>query len=452
MNPSRLQAAGPPIWFDLTEQFLTSGLRAKYYGIVRTVMEVGLELGLMARAGEADIRFAVFSPGHGTFFEVTPRLGPESATGVIDAAIPHRARPLRIRESYASRNVLRDGALSALRAVVALRNRRAWARNPPAGARAVDLHGEVLVTMGRPKIVNDYMTALARRGVRPRLHVFVHDMIPLHMAVPDGREAGAGLDAGSALRGGGGFARNFLHDNRRVIGMAEHVLANSAFTARDVAHLAGHGVLPEPARMTAVPLCHEMRATDEAPGEPPPPPGYLLSVGILLGRKNLECVMAALMHLHGTGREVPRYVIAGAARDRVAAYVDEARFAPVRDRISFRVSPGQEELRALYGAALALVIPSRMEGWGLPLGEALWCGTPAIAASAPALDEVGGDLALWHDPDAPEALADHVARLMEDAPWRAALRARIRAAKGDLRTWRMVASEIVAAVGGGRQD
>ena len=437
-----MTGATRPVHFDLTEQFLASGSGLKYYGIVRTVMEVGYEISRL----DPSVRFVVFSPGHGRFFEVTPRLGARSPTGIADPDIPPGARPVRIRESYPDRHLLRDAALAPVRFAARLRNRRAWAANPPAESRPIDMDGRILLALGRPKAMSDYISALARRGERPDLHPFIHDLIPLHTTVPDGSRAGAGLDPDAAITGGGTFARNFLHDNRVVLGAARHALANSEFTRSDVLRLADARLIPRPARVTTVPLCHEMRPTSETARVPAPAPGYLMSVGILLGRKNLECAMEALMILHGQGRAVPRYVIAGARRQRVTEYVGQERFAPISDRVTFAESPNQEELRALYENALALLIPSRMEGWGLPLGEALWCGTPAIAARAPALDEVGGDLALYHDPDDPAELAAHVARLADDAPYRAALRARIAEARPRLRTWRDVAADMLAAI------
>ena len=111
-------------------------------------------------------------------------------------------------------------------------------------------------------------------------------------------------------------------------------------------------------------------------------------------------------------------------------------------------NPNQAELRRLYEGALALAIPSRMEGWGLPLGEALWLGTPGLASTqAEVLREVGRDLALYFDADDPAALAALIDGLQSDAGAYAALKARIREAHGTLRTWKDVAEGILAATG-----
>ena len=86
-----------------------------------------------------------------------------------------------------------------------------------------------------------------------------------------------------------------------------------------------------------------------------------------------------------------------------------------------------------------------MEGWGLPLGEALWVGTPALSSTAVALKEVGGDLAEYFDPDSPQTLAKLIDRLQSDPENYRALKARIVAAKPGLRSWKDVAKDIIAA-------
>lgn len=415
--------------FDLTELLYASGARRRYYGIARTVMEVASAF-LRGAAGDRPIRFVVYSPGHRRFFAVEPTEGTQGEAP-FDPGFALRSRPIRLRESHADRRLLRDAALAAIGPGVEYVNRRRWRAAVPTGARPVDLDEAALVSLGRPKLMSDYLTALDREGQRPRFHPLLHDTIPLH----------SGDDFG-----GREFSANFLHDNAMAIRRSTAILANSRCTARELRRFAAEGVLPPLPDVVVTPLCHELRASAETVRYRPPAEPYVMSVGIQLGRKNLECVMEALLSLHASGRTVPRYVIAGAMRRRVADFVASERFAPIADRVEFAVDPNQAELASLYRGALALVIASRLEGWGLPLGEALWLGTPAIAARAPALDEVGGDLALWFDPDAPDELADHIERLARDQPWREALRARIAAARGGLRGWSDVARDIAAAV------
>ena len=67
-------------------------------------MEVGYELAMTSDKA----RFVIFSPGHGQFLEVDPRVGSDSPTGLIDPGVMPSARPLRIRQTFPKPNMLRD--------------------------------------------------------------------------------------------------------------------------------------------------------------------------------------------------------------------------------------------------------------------------------------------------------------------------------------------------------
>jgi glycosyltransferase involved in cell wall biosynthesis len=81
------------------------------------------------------------------------------------------------------------------------------------------------------------------------------------------------------------------------------------------------------------------------------------------------------------------------------------------------------DLPALYSAAELLALPSLHEGFGLPVLEAMACGTPVVAADIPALAETAGGAALLVDPRDATALAEAMRRLVVDAPLRRRLRA-----------------------------
>lgn len=415
------------LYYDLSEQFLASGLKFKYYGISRTVMEVGYELAL----SDADVRFVIFSPAHERFFEVTPRIGADSPTGILDPGLPPEATPIRMRYSFPKPNKIRDLLYPIALWGARMINLWRWRSVPADMVREVDLHDQRLVSLGRPKIMADYLTVLGRAGVRIKLNPLLHDMIPIYEYAHS-----------SASK----FSNNFTHDNHIVIRESERLLSNSLFTKDEIERFSASGHLPPVPDVVAVPLCHELRPTDEPVVQVGPAEPYVLCVGILTGRKNLECVMEALLHLHETGRPVPPLVLAGAQRKRTDSYLEQGRFDPIRDRINIVTNPNQAELRRLYEGAMALSIPSRMEGWGLPLGEALWLGTPGLASTeAAALKEVGGDLAQYFDPDDPGALADLIDAMQSDSASYDALKARIAASKGDLRRWKDVADDILAA-------
>ena len=118
---------------------------------------------------------------------------------------------------------------------------------------------------------------------------------------------------------------------------------------------------------------------------------YVLAVGAVQPRKNQLAALAAAA------------AVAAAARRRRAGQGRGARGAAARRGADLRGYVAQEELAELYRGAACLVQPSRYEGFGLPVLEAMACGTPVVALDEPALREVAGDAAVFVDE---EHLAD----------------------------------------------
>lgn len=137
-------------------------------------------------------------------------------------------------------------------------------------------------------------------------------------------------------------------------------------------------------------------------------------------------------------------MLAGTQRPRIRKL--EADFPTFADHVLLIDSAPQPQLIGLYRHALATVMASHLEGWGLPAGESLWLGTPVILASASSLPEVGGDLACYFDPGKPEELADLLSRFLSDPAMVADLKAKIAAARPTLRSWRTVAADLLAVL------
>jgi glycosyltransferase involved in cell wall biosynthesis len=93
------------------------------------------------------------------------------------------------------------------------------------------------------------------------------------------------------------------------------------------------------------------------------------------------------------------------------------------DAIARLGAVSEPELRALYHGAAALVYPSRYEGFGLPLVEAMASGTPVLASRAASIPEVVGESGMLLDPDDPGRWADVIVNVMSDGKLRARLRA-----------------------------
>jgi glycosyltransferase involved in cell wall biosynthesis len=174
---------------------------------------------------------------------------------------------------------------------------------------------------------------------------------------------------------------------------------------------------------------------------------YVLYVGTLQPRKNLETLVRAFARLAREGglpRDA-RLVLAG-RRGWLAEGLDRAIAASgCADRIVVPGYVAAEDLAALLSGALAFVLPSWYEGFGLPVLEAMACGTPVICSRVSSLPEVAGDAAFLFDPSDERALASALARLAGDPALRAELAVRgLRRARTF--TWERCAEIVLATL------
>src|SRR5262249_7039810 len=93
----------------------------------------------------------------------------------------------------------------------------------------------------------------------------------------------------------------------------------------------------------------------------------------------------------------------------------------LRDSVQMTGYVEPEDLPALYGGAEAFVFPSFWEGFGLPVLEAMACGTPVVVSRVAALPEVAGEAAAWVDPSAPESIANGILEVITQPARRAEL-------------------------------
>ncbi|MEO0936552.1 MAG: glycosyltransferase family 1 protein [Pseudomonadota bacterium] len=408
----------PGIYFDLSEIYFSSSRRFPYYGIARTVREVAIALS----AVKADVGFVIYSPAHRCFFEPSLHLQYDEAFTFSRAS-----RPKQIRQGQgqnAADVILRSVAGSVVNAA----NRVGWAMYNRKYWKPVSLENNALISFARPKILSSYFQHDNKIG---QFYPMVHDLIPLHDMSKTGTQK---------------FASNFLHDTQVVMQNASRLIANSHFTKREIKTFAEKGYFGQNCPpISTVQLAHELRSTQSLPETLHRPDPYFLCVGTQTGRKNVDVILKALLSLAQAGSPIPRIVLAGAKRKRTIATLRDKEFAPVRPSVEFVFNPSEAELSALYSGADALIIPSKMEGWGLPLGEALWKGTPGIAADIPALKEVGGETADYFDPDNPDELAEMLNKF-RDQSFKAQVKSRVARAKPHLRTWRDVALETIEVV------
>jgi glycosyltransferase involved in cell wall biosynthesis len=173
-------------------------------------------------------------------------------------------------------------------------------------------------------------------------------------------------------------------------------------------------------------------------------PPFLLYVGVFEPRKGLDVIADALSELN-SGDIKAELVLAGRPGWGAHDAVDILRR---RTEVRIVESPSDEVLASLYRNALALVYPSRMEGFGLPVAEAMASGCPVIATGLGPIREFAGDVPLYVRPDDARQLVQHVETLLHESDRdRQARRQAGREAVTRLR-WLGVADSVAASIAG----
>jgi glycosyltransferase involved in cell wall biosynthesis len=211
---------------------------------------------------------------------------------------------------------------------------------------------------------------------------------------------------------------------------AAHVIAPSEHTRRDL--LETYGL--DPARVTAIPLAvaphfrpvgdageaERVRRRYGIAGE------YVLAVGSIQPRKNLARLVRAYSALRrARGRSnLPQLVLVGKKAWLFGETLKAIEAEGLGGSVVVTGYVSEGDLPALYSGALCFAYPSYFEGFGLPPLEAMSCGAPVLTGNLTSLPEVVGDAGLTVDPFDTGAMADALARLVDDAALRADLRAR----------------------------
>ena len=199
---------------------------------------------------------------------------------------------------------------------------------------------------------------------------------------------------------------------------ADRLVAVSDATSRDlVEHL---GV-----RARQVHTVHEGLDPifEEAPSDPRPeglPERYLLFVSTLEPRKNVVGLLKAFRLIAEWGYP-GALVLAGRWGWRTEAIQSELEGSPVRERIVLLDYVERAQLPSLYRHADALLLPSWLEGFGLPILEAMAVGVPVVTSGQSSMPEVAGPAGVYVDPASPHGIASGVASLLADPDLRVRL-------------------------------
>jgi glycosyltransferase involved in cell wall biosynthesis len=139
---------------------------------------------------------------------------------------------------------------------------------------------------------------------------------------------------------------------------------------------------------------------------------YILFVGNLKPHKNVRTLIRALASLRARKAIEHELLILGDDRKRKTELVEECHRLGVAEVVRFVPHVSYEMLPYVYGAADLLVLPSFIEGFGLPVLEAMACGTPVVCSRAASLPEVAGDAAEYFEPSSAEDLAAAIERVL----------------------------------------
>jgi glycosyltransferase involved in cell wall biosynthesis len=193
------------------------------------------------------------------------------------------------------------------------------------------------------------------------------------------------------------------------------VFAVSEYTKQDITRI--YGTPPEKIRVVYCGVDDSFAPIPNAPALVQEKwgldPGFILSVGTSHPRKNIATLLRAYALMTQIS-PCPPLVLIGPGGNTAAPLAKLAGELGITDRVRWLGYVPFSELPAIFSAAAAYVMPSLYEGFGLPVLQAMTCGTPVVCANATAFPEVVADAGLLVEPKAPEAYAEALTRLLHN--------------------------------------
>lgn len=229
----------------------------------------------------------------------------------------------------------------------------------------------------------------------------------------------------------------FLH--KRALRQADAIVAISEETKQNVIQLFG---IPAE-RVTVVHLSYVPLGERKDPL--PVPDNFFLFAGVLKGRKNVAGVIRAFSLFARSDHSHELLIVGKQEGVYAESLLSLARKLGVEKRVRFLGYVTDAQLAYLYTKAQALVFPSFLEGFGMPVLEAMSAGLPVITSNQGALAEVADDAALLVDPARPEDIATAMSRVANDPQLREELTKKGIARAGQF-SWQKTAGEILEII------
>jgi glycosyltransferase involved in cell wall biosynthesis len=148
---------------------------------------------------------------------------------------------------------------------------------------------------------------------------------------------------------------------------------------------------------------------------------FALFVGNVAPNKNIPTLLQAFAQLRRLRRDIPVLVMVARGAKRRLIIEKQVHELGLKDIVEWIEGIDNSLLARLYAAAEMTIVPSLQEGFGLPVIEAMACGTPVICSNAASLPEVAGEAALLFDPHSTDELVEVMMRLLDSVELQRAL-------------------------------
>ncbi|TYQ26988.1 glycosyltransferase family 4 protein [Pseudanabaena sp. UWO311] len=205
----------------------------------------------------------------------------------------------------------------------------------------------------------------------------------------------------------------------QVLNQSEHIICNSQSTAKDISSFCN---IPTN-KITPILLAYDSNhfySVIEEKSNPFSPYPYFLYIGRHDPHKNVSRVISAFAKLKS--HHEYQLLLAGSSDDRYTPELKkQVQELGVTHQVKFLEYVPYDDLPKIISGAIALVFPSLWEGFGLPVLEAMACGTPVITSNLSSLPEVAGDAAILIDPYKVEEITDAMQAISNDSGLRSKL-------------------------------